>query len=173
VTDPSAQRVPGHESRCPWCSSVVPPDAPTCPTCGAALREPPDADAAIPGVTKVDPGVSVRRPLKRPNRLVGWLAGEGDPLPPDPLPPGSGSGGAAGLAAAGPFSVEPPSPDVRREMLRLEVEAIRAELEARTGAPVQPPVGSPAAAPADAAPPEAASPDATEPGPPAEGTPGG
>ena len=37
------------------------------------------------------------------------------------------------LDGAGPHSVAPPSDAVRREMARLELEAIKAELEARAG----------------------------------------
>jgi len=112
----------------------VPEGAERCPACGAALRDPAAAEAEdIPGVTTVDPVVGLRRKISRPNRLVGWLADvDTEPSPADEL--GVARQPAAtvpGLELAGPPAVAPPSEDVRREMRRLELEAIRAELEAR------------------------------------------
>jgi zinc-ribbon domain len=135
VTDPTTGGVPDSAARCPWCSAEITPGVTTCPSCGAALSGAAEDDRdAIPGVTTIDPITAARKPVKQPNRLVSWLAGDLDPLPgPDPtlalhatvpgtLPP-------APLDGAGPESYAPPSAEVRREMARLELEAIRAELE--------------------------------------------
>lgn len=143
VTDP-AGGVPDPDLRCPWCSATINAGAPTCPSCGAALTVPAAEDTAIPGVTSLDPGVTGRRPPPRPNRLVSWLAGDLDPLPgPDPTLPlrPAAAGAAAPVGAAGPESFAPPSAEVRREMARLELEAIQAELQAN--APEAEPPSSP------------------------------
>ena len=104
------------------------------------LRERPADDASIPGVTTIDPSTPARRAIARPNRLVRFIAGDLDPLPPAaptiPVRPtgGSAPGGVESvLDGAGPASIAPPSEAVRREMARLELEAIKAELEAQTG----------------------------------------
>jgi hypothetical protein len=129
---------PGSESRCGWCSSVVPSDATTCPSCGAALKEPAaDEEPTIPGVTSIDPTTPTRRPIARPNRLVRLIAGDLDePLPAAPLRPDGPTAvsGSDMLGGPSPASVAPPSAEVRREMARLELEAIKAELEARAAA---------------------------------------
>lgn len=139
MTNP-AGAVPGPEPRCPWCSGIVAVDAERCPSCGAVLRELPADDASIPGVTAIDPTTPVRRAIARPNRLVRFIAGDLDPLPPAPptIPARPGEGAAPGavesvLEGTGPASVAPPSEAVRREMARLELEAIKAELEAQAG----------------------------------------
>jgi hypothetical protein len=162
VTDPTTGGGPDPE-RCPWCSSVVRAGATTCPSCGAALGGAPAEDGPeIPGVTSLDPIAAARKPIKQPNRLVSWLAGDIDPLPgPDPTLPLRSAGGQAPLAGTGPESYAPPSADVRREMARLELEAIKAELEAN--APEAAPPGG--AAPADAVTP----PGDTDPRSPGEG----
>jgi hypothetical protein len=121
---------------------------------------PAEAEPAIPGVTSIDPITAARKPIKPPNRLVSWLAGDLEPLPDaDPLlalgmtPP---AGGGQALTGAGPESLAPPSAEVRREMARLELEAIKAELEAN-GPEAEPPGTTPepppaaSATPADAA----------------------
>ena len=153
MTEPAAGGDPGSETRCPWCSTAVSRDARTCPACGAALHGADEAAAEIPGVTQVDPIVAVRRALPKPNRLVGWLAGDLDPLPPaNPFPdPGGPRGGAAGAEAAGTPAVAPPSAAVRREMARLELEAIKAELEAQAAAARDVLAGDEGQAPEDAA----------------------
>jgi hypothetical protein len=142
VTEPAAG-APGSDdpadpaNRCPWCSTPLAAGAARCPSCGAAVggtgaggSEP----AEIPGVTQVDPVLGLRRPPARPNRLVGWLADiDTEPLTTDIRTSDAAvRGGAQGLESAGPESVAPPSAEVRREMARLELEALRAEL----GAPV-------------------------------------
>lgn len=116
-------------SRCPWCSMELPePDAPACPSCHARLVG--DNEPNLPGVTAVDlKALALRRsqPVKR-SRLLGWISGDGDS---DEMP----------AMRPAPGSLQPPSLEVRREMLRLEIEA---ELAAHPeAAPVE------ASAPAD------------------------
>lgn len=96
---------------CPWCSSKVPATAATCPSCGASLRD--EADGDVAGVTQVDPQAIARVRRVKPRRLTSWLTGDGSA--------DDESGG----------TVEPPSEEVRREMIRLELAAIDAELEAK------------------------------------------
>ena len=96
---------------CPWCSSTVPVEAVTCPSCGAQLRD--AAEGEILGVTQIDPAAIVGIKRAKGGMLVSWLGGDSSPE--------EESGG----------KVEPPSEAVRREMLRLELAAIDAELEAK------------------------------------------
>ncbi|MEW5991609.1 MAG: hypothetical protein AB1736_09755 [Chloroflexota bacterium] len=102
---------------CPWCSATLPSaDLERCPSCGAALKEP-DA-AAVPGVTQIDVDAILkgRAPTPRPRGIIGWLAGEYEAETPEAPPPGT---------------LEPPDESVRREMLRLELAALEAEVLAR------------------------------------------
>lgn len=136
-------------STCPWCSATVPVEAGTCPSCGAALRDAVSGDIA--GVTQIDPGAVLRTKRIKPRGLAAWLVGERE----------------AEEAAIG--KVEPPSDEVRREMLRLELAAIDAELEAkRVAAEANRELGLddptlPVDAAADAAEPQARGPDAAAP----------
>jgi len=101
---------------CPWCSAALPSaDVERCPSCGAALKEP---DAAVPGVTQIDVEAILkgRAPTQKPRGLIGWLSGEYDAGKPEAPPPGT---------------LEPPDEAVRREMLRLELAALEAEVLAR------------------------------------------
>ena len=101
---------------CPWCSATLPSaDVERCPSCGAALKEP---DAAVPGVTQIDVDAILksRSPTQKPRGLIGWLSGEYDAGRPATPPPGT---------------LEPPDEAVRREMLRLELAALEAEVLAR------------------------------------------
>jgi hypothetical protein len=103
--------------RCMWCSAELPSDhETTCPTCGATLIG--EGDSQVPGVTAIDAEAIIRagrdtKPRQR-SRLMSWISGE-YPEQDQPDPPGS---------------LEPPSADVRREMLRLELEAQVANLQA-------------------------------------------
>ena len=97
---------------CPWCSAKVAPSAAKCPSCGASLRDAVDGD--ILGVTQIDPGAVSRASRVRPGRLATWLGAEA-------TDDTSSMGG----------NVEPPSKEVREEMLRLELAAIDAEIEAK------------------------------------------
>lgn len=104
--------------RCPWCSAPLPdPAAETCPSCGATLASAAPADG-LPGVTTLDTEaiLRARSAVSRPrSRLLSFITGELDEAPPSPL-------SAESLA--------PPSEEVRREMLRMEIAAEVADLEA-------------------------------------------
>jgi hypothetical protein len=112
----AASKKPAAESAatetCPWCSAKVPARAATCPACGASLRDAVDED--ILGVTQIDPGAVSRASRIKPGRLATWLGAEDT---------------AATTDLGG--HVEPPSKEVREEMLRLELAAIDAEIEAK------------------------------------------
>jgi hypothetical protein len=109
-------------SICPWCSARYTGEPDTCPSCGAALAVDPATDPALPGLTAIDAAAIVRAktPVARPrNRLLSWISGE---YPDDP--PSTTETGA----------LAPPPVEVRREMLRLEIEAEMANLQAEAGA---------------------------------------
>lgn len=104
--------------RCPWCSApIVDPMAVRCPSCGAMVREDPEAEA--PGLTSVDPEAVLRSraPQPRTRGILGWLSGE--------------------VVDEGPATdhdtIAPPPADVLREMRRLEVDALLAEIAAQGG----------------------------------------
>jgi hypothetical protein len=104
--------------RCMWCSAVLPSESEiTCPSCGATLIG--DGDSQVPGVNAIDAAAILRgahspKPKQR-SRLMSWISGEYDEDADKPAPPGS---------------LAPPPPEVRREMLRLELEATVANLQA-------------------------------------------
>ncbi len=107
-------------SVCPWCSTPLGPDAVTCPSCGVALTG--DEEPHVPGVTAVDQRLVARTrrpPTKSPSRLMAWIAGDS----PDDIP-----------SEAETKAFAPPELDVRREILRLELEAEVAKLQAETDA---------------------------------------
>jgi hypothetical protein len=109
-------------SVCPWCSANYTGDPDTCPSCGAALAVDPATDPALPGLTAIDAAAIVRAktPVARSrNRLLSWISGEY----PDETPSAAEAGALA-----------PPDVEVRREMLRLELEAEVANLQAEAGA---------------------------------------
>lgn len=102
---------------CPWCSEPLPAeDVGECPSCGARLVE--AATEEIPGVTAVDPRLLRAAPAPRKvKRTFGALfIGEGEEIPPP--------------SEAEMPALARPDEDVRREMLRLEVEAGLADLRA-------------------------------------------
>src|SRR5689334_18254821 len=108
--------------RCTWCSAPLPSDhETTCPSCGATLIG--EGDAAVPGLTAIDAEAILRNAraakTKSRNRLLGWISGEYDEGQDAPPPPGS---------------LAPPPEAVRREMLRLELEAQLANAEAESAA---------------------------------------
>jgi hypothetical protein len=108
----SAERI------CPWCSATYTGDPEDCPSCGAALSVDPTTDTSLPGLTAIDAAAIVRAktPVTRPrNRILSWISGEY----PDEVPSAAEAGALA-----------PPDLDVRREMLRLELEAEVANLQA-------------------------------------------
>jgi hypothetical protein len=107
---------------CMWCSAELPSDSEvTCPSCGATLIG--EGESQVPGVTAIDAEAIVRgaRAVKaRPrSRLMSWISGEYEDDSDQPAPPGS---------------LSPPPPEVRREILRLELEAQVANLQAEAGA---------------------------------------
>ena len=102
--------------RCPWCSAVLPaPDLEDCPSCGATLTA--ASETALPGVTAIDHEAiarGTREAIRQPrSRLFSWLSGDyGEEAP---APPGA---------------IAPPDAAVRREMLRLQVQADLADRQA-------------------------------------------
>jgi hypothetical protein len=148
-------------ARCPWCSAELSTaGVASCPSCGATLVEP---DASVPGVNAIDAEAIARNarlatPVRRTG-LLAWISGDDSYDDETPAPPGS---------------LAPPPPEVRREILRLELEAeyanlqaqadsivSEAEAEAREG--VRQPATESEAKPADAVPPaEATADDAAE-----------
>lgn len=104
----------GETATCPWCSATVPVEVTTCPSCGASLRDAVEGD--ILGVTQVDPAAVARAKRVRSPRNIAAFLGVGDgPAEEEPI-----------------GKVEPPSDEVRREMLRLELAALDAEIEAKS-----------------------------------------
>jgi hypothetical protein len=105
---------------CPWCSAEIAPALSNCPACGATLQG--DVDAALPGVTALDQEALLRagrQAPKKTSRLFSWISGDYDDSSDAPAPPGS---------------LAPPPLEVRREMLRLEIEAETASLQHETDA---------------------------------------
>ena len=144
------------EFRCVWCSAVLPSaHETTCPSCGATLVG--EGEAAVPGLTAIDADAILRnarsggRTRPRGGRLLSWISGEYDEGEDESAPTHG--------------SLAPPPAEVRREMLRLELEAqvanAQAEVEALAadaavegGRPLTPPpegVGAEPEAPAEAA----------------------
>ena len=106
------------ERTCPWCSAPFTGDPEDCPSCGAALAVDPSTDTSLPGLTAIDAAAIVRAktPVARPrNRILSWISGEYPDEAPSPTEAGA---------------LAPPDNDVRREMLRLELEAEVANLQA-------------------------------------------
>jgi hypothetical protein len=108
--------------RCTWCSAPLPSDhETTCPSCGATLIG--DGEASVPGLTAIDAEAILRNAraakAKPRSRLLSWISGEYD---------------EGADAAPAPGSLPPPEDAVRREMLRLELEAQLANAEAETAA---------------------------------------
>jgi hypothetical protein len=108
--------------RCMWCSAELPSDHETvCPSCGATLIGDNETQQ-VPGVTAIDAEALISGRTVKPrqrSRLLSWISGEYDGPEEAPSPPGS---------------LAPPPPAVRREMLRLELEAQVANLQAEAGA---------------------------------------
>lgn len=120
---------------CTWCSAELPSTHETiCPSCGATLLG--DGETQVPGLTAIDAEAILRNAraakTKPRSRLMSWISGEYDEDAGAQAPPGS---------------LSPPPAAVRREMLRLELEAqvanAQAEVEAmaadaalETGAPL-------------------------------------
>lgn len=104
---------------CSWCSAEVMVGATECPSCGANLV--PDGEPNVPGVTAVDAASIIRsRTTSQPrNRLLSWISGEYAPEVP---------------SQTEAQAIAPPALEVRREILRLELEAEVAHLQAEADA---------------------------------------
>jgi hypothetical protein len=103
------------ESVCPWCSAALVPDKATCASCGAIVESGEDRD--VPGLTAVD--TAILRGEKKPpsrSRLLSWISGEYNA---DAVP-----------SASEASALAPPDPAVQREIIRLELEAEVANLQA-------------------------------------------
>jgi hypothetical protein len=101
------------ERRCPWCSELLPAEASDrCPSCKANLVA--EGETRLPGLTEVEAPTAarVRRSTESPKRskLLSWISGE---IEDESLAPNAGA----------PEALELPARDVRREMLRLKLEA--------------------------------------------------
>ncbi|HEY7736799.1 MAG TPA: hypothetical protein VH813_08415 [Candidatus Limnocylindrales bacterium] len=121
MTEDAALTTP-ELGRCTWCSAeLTDAAATTCPSCGATLVG--EAEPQLPGVTSLDPEAirAARLPAPRQrSRLLAWISGDydNDNDKSEPAPPGS---------------LAPPPPEVAAEMLRLELAAEVADLEAEAG----------------------------------------
>lgn len=118
-----AEPMNGPSARCPWCSEPLPDaTAETCPSCQATLTAAPGAEGDIKGVTTLDTEaiLRARSEVARPprnNRFLSFITGE---VPVDSSTP------------ADPEVFAPPPDEVRREMLRLQLEAEQADRVAET-----------------------------------------
>ena len=112
----------GTAPRCPWCSAPLPAaDLETCPSCGATLAVRPATRRDIKGVTTLDTEAILRprATSSRPrSRLLSFITGEA------PV--------ELGRSEEARSRSPPPDDAVRREMLRLQLEAERADLEAES-----------------------------------------
>jgi hypothetical protein len=106
-------------SVCPWCSASLAPDTAVCPSCGAILTG--DDKPDLPGLTAIDANALRPKPPAQRNRLLSWISGEY----PEDVPTESDA-----------QAIAPPQPDVRREILRLELEAEVANLQAEADAAI-------------------------------------
>jgi hypothetical protein len=140
---------------CPWCSASLPAaEVAVCPSCEARLVG--SDDIEIPGLTAVDPALlAVAAAPRKVKRTFGsLLVGNDDEIPPP--------------SEAEMPALARPDADVRREILRLEMEArlvaLRAEVASRSAEGAGPAAnGGPAseAGPATAEPPHNGEPPET------------
>ncbi|HEX5825524.1 MAG TPA: hypothetical protein VFY18_13780 [Candidatus Limnocylindrales bacterium] len=108
---------------CTWCSAELPSNHETvCPSCGATLLG--DGETQVPGLTAIDAEAILRNAraakTKPRSRIMSWISGDYDDE-------------KAG-AEAPPGSLSPPPAAVRREILRLELEAQVANAQAEVEA---------------------------------------
>ena len=103
---------------CPWCSAQLAPEATVCPSCGANLTS--DEEHELPGVTAIDHEL-LRSTKKSPgrSRILSWISGEYEP---------------EGQSQVEAGALQPPDPNVQREILRLQLEAEVANLQAEADA---------------------------------------
>ncbi|MEP6638054.1 MAG: hypothetical protein ABJC39_01780 [Chloroflexota bacterium] len=101
---------------CPWCSAAITPTTAICPSCGAILIS--DEEKEVPGLTAVDLAVlrGEKKAAPTRNRLLSWISGD---YPDEDAPIASDS-----------VALAPPEPEVQREILRLQLEADVANLQA-------------------------------------------
>ena len=123
MADPTADdTTTPYVPRCPWCSAELPdPAAKTCPSCHANLAG--EGETQVPGLTALDlERLAFRRSTTpKKSRLLSWISGDSDyEDATDPV--------------AAPGSLDLPPLEVRREMLRLEMDALIADLTAEAGA---------------------------------------
>jgi hypothetical protein len=109
--------------RCTWCSAELPSNHETvCPSCGATLLG--DGETQVPGLTAIDAEAILRNAraakAKPRSRLMSWISG--DYIEDE------------GAASPAPGSLAPPPVEVRREILRLELEAQVANAQAEVEA---------------------------------------
>jgi len=109
-----------NEMRCPWCSAPLGAAAEKCPFCGAQLTSLSGAEPSLPGVTALDQD-AILRARSEAGRTRGGVLGflTGRDLP-------------ESWAGDPPESLAPPEEAVRREMLRLQLEAERADAVAES-----------------------------------------
>src|SRR5262249_14595142 len=104
------------ERRCPWCSELLPADAnERCPFCKVLLTSTAPGDTRLPGLTEVEaPSTPRARLAEAPKRskLLSWISGDVD----DEVL-------TTPLGRSDPEALALPARDVRREMLRLKLEA--------------------------------------------------
>jgi hypothetical protein len=119
MADPTPPSDAPAASACSWCSAPVAPGAATCSNCGAILIS--DEEQEVPGVTAVDAKSFARTKQATTgsrNRLLSWINGDYQADP----------------SEADAHAVAPPDADVQREILRLELEAQVANLQAEADA---------------------------------------
>ena len=115
--DPAADNAAPGSVICSWCSTVAPPGAERCASCGASLI--PTEAPAVPGLTALDTDSLLRSQSlarQRTTRLLPFnLGGENKIEVP---------------SEAELQSLAPPSSEVQLEIVRLELDAERQRLEA-------------------------------------------
>jgi len=107
------------ETRCPWCSAVLPDvAAEKCPSCSAQLTHTTGSEPSLPGVTALDPEaiLRARSDASRRGGILSFLTNSDLPQP----------------SSTESESLAPPDEAVRREMLRLQIEAEQADLVAES-----------------------------------------
>jgi hypothetical protein len=107
------------ETRCPWCSAVLPDAAAEkCPSCGAQLSST-SGEPHLPGVTALDTEAILRARSEAGRGrggILGFLTNRDVAVP----------------SEAEAESLAPPEDAVRREMLRLQLEAEQADAVAES-----------------------------------------
>ncbi len=109
-------------SICPWCSATYTGEPERCPSCNATLSGDAAADPALPGLTAIDAAALARskEPARKSrSRLLSWISGDYPDDAPDTVDSGA---------------VAPPDHAVRLEILRLELAAQVASLQAEADA---------------------------------------